>query len=182
MEHIGSVNKGNFISSYNFHERENTLEKLLSYSHNRLYGENSMEIILRETDLYFIIEVRIDAYDGSLSRRNLPKSDEELVSDFSDHPLLKFASQACKEGNFAEIQSTDGDERQYGMNINVRKREVGFEYFDQEIQVDKNQTLYMIGFESNISEVWKTVRSFVKNKDNVSYHVISEDGQVVKVK
>lgn len=168
-----------FLSNDKFHIDKNSLERFLKYCLRQCSSSDQMGIFLTETDVYFLLEVKIESYDGALEPSRFYVEDGEIRDSVFNHPFVRLASEICGAGHFAEIQSTTEDSG-YGLNIETTESGFEVEHFDQNIQVDGKETLYMVAFNSDISEVWETVRDFCENSD-VDYYINPLESESMKV-
>ena len=169
---------GNFNSEKELYSVGDTLQNFLRYCDNQVSESSNVQVFLTETDVYFTLEVRVESYDGSLEYERFYSGDE--ISDGKlKNPFMRLATCICENGHFAELQSTTSEDG-YGVNIEVQDGSFTVEHFDQEIRVDYTETLYMFAFESNVSDTWKAIRSFVE-KSGAEYYINTSNGDTMSV-
>lgn len=167
-----------FQSSNEFFTGTNTLKSFLKYCQGKCSDESDMGIFLNETDIYFLLEVKIDSYDSELGFDQFYDGDRISNSMFN-HPFMRFSSEICEPNVFVDIQTTSGV-NSYSMNIRINETGFDVEHFDKDIRVDNSETLYTIAFNSNVSQVWGTIREFCKGSD-VNYYIDPLDYESVKI-
>lgn len=157
---------------------QETLDYFLRYCGRQSPSYEDMQVFLTETDLYFLLEIKVESYDGALEPARF-YDDGDVSDETLNHPFVVLTMEMCEEGHFAEIQSTT-EKDSYGVNIEIQDKDFTVEHFGQEIQVNDKETLYMFAFDSNVSTVWEGIRSFVQDKDT-EYYINTIDGETIRL-
>lgn len=163
-----------------FYEGTDSLYRFLDYCASSVseVEEDTIDIFLIETDIYYLVEIKVPNYDDSL--RDLDAVQEQLVMNSPTHPYLLLASELCRLGDFAQLQATSNKDS-YGVSIEPDENNTEVEFFNQNFGQGKEETLYTMSFDDGVSYVWRTIRKFTGDHENVRYYINNKDDETKRV-